>query len=409
MRSFIDRVSECRRDNRGQAAMFFGLALAPLLLTAGAAIDLGRASQARSALQDAVDAGTLAAAKTPELPLAQREQIARSTVRANLGPLANLINPNVSAVSPSAGQIQVTATAALPTTVMKLMRLQTIDLSATATAANAVAGSQSKVCILAKSATASPGLLANAFASLNAPGCEIHVASQGNPAATFNSSVDLKVARICVAGKNLLLNSATLPMLQTDCKTASDPFEATLPTVSAGACTVSGQTYSGEVTVSPGVYCGGFNFNGSGKLTLNPGLYVFKSAVWNLNTGWTIVGSGVTFYFADKNSYVQINGGVPATLTAPTSGAYADILMFEPKSLERSPLVVNGGSGHVFQGLMYLPSRDLTFNNMSNLTAEKITLVVNSIILNTSNWNFQSAGKAIQVPGAAPSVAKLVK
>ena len=34
----------------------------------------------------------------------------------------------------------------------------------------------------------------------------------------------------------------------------------------------SNQNYSGANTLSPGVYCGTFNFNGTGSLTLNPGL-----------------------------------------------------------------------------------------------------------------------------------------
>jgi hypothetical protein len=87
----------------------------------------------------------------------------------------------------------------------------------------------------------------------------------------------------------------------------------------------------------------------------------------------------VTLYFATSSSYVQFNSGVTVSLTAPTSGAYANVLMFEPDGLSTSGFAIGWGLefGHALQGLVYLPSRNITFNSTYIGTADAFTLVVN--------------------------------
>ena len=57
--------SRFRRDNRGNVAMMFGLALVPLTGMVGAAIDYSRISNERARLVDALDAGVLAVGSNP--------------------------------------------------------------------------------------------------------------------------------------------------------------------------------------------------------------------------------------------------------------------------------------------------------------------------------------------------------
>lgn len=58
-------------------------------------------------------------------------------------------------------------------------------------------------------------------------------------------------------------------------------------------------------------------------------------------------------------------------------------------------MVFNGNAGHRFKGLFYLPSRDAIFNGVSSVSSESITLVFNTIILDTLNWKFHSAGRSM--------------
>jgi Flp pilus assembly protein TadG len=414
LRAAIKSLTEFRRSKSGNVAVLFGLSTLPLILLLGAAVDYQRATTAKSQLQSAVDTGAIAAANGSALTQTARQVLASNAALVNLGPLASQINASVTETETS-GKYQVDAQANVPTAFLQIARVTSIPISATAVATNTVVGgansSSSNVCLLALSKTYSPGLLANSNVNIDAPNCEIHVASTGNPAATFNSGDVFGVSKLCVAGSNILNNAGSIPALQAGCTVAADPFSGKLPAVTVGSCTVNDTNYSGANTLSPGVYCGNFNFNGSGALNLAPGLYIFKGTHWNINSGWTVNGAGVTFYFADASSYIQFNSGVQAYLTAPTSGTYANILMFEPVGLSSSSFTVNGGAGHSFSGLIYLPSRNITFNSMSNITAEALTIVVNSVILDTLNWRITSSPWTIPAAGAgsAKSSARLVR
>ena len=84
---------------------------------------------------------------------------------------------------------------------------------------------------------------------------------------------------------------------------------------------------------------------------------------------------------------------------APTSGTYANILIYEPAGLSTSSFSINGSAGHAFTGLIYLPSRNVTFNSVSTVTSESITMVFNQLILDTINWTFTSGAKTITPAG----------
>jgi hypothetical protein len=286
--------------------------------------------------------------------------------------------------------------------------VNSITLAARSTALAATTGG--KVCFLVLDPTAPQALLVNSGVTLSAPNCEIDVASTGSPAAMFNSSSTFNVSRICVAGSNVTQNGGPVSVLRAGCTTAADPFRGTLPTAAASPCSVNGGNVTGYNTLVPGIYCGTFNLNGTGTLNLQPGLYVLSNAHLNVNSGWTIQGTGVTFYFADQNSYIQINSGAALKVSAPTSGTYADILIFEPPGLAKSSFSIDGGAGHTLSGLIYLPSRNITFNAMSSVSAENLTMVVNQLILNPMSWTFASGtARTITASSGGSSVPMLAK
>lgn len=403
LRNLLFVGDRLRRARDGGVAVIFALTAIPVMASVGAAIDYSRVVRAQTILQQAMDSAVLAGAQAGS---SQRFAVAASTFASALSP-SDLTNVSPHWVNNGSGSFTGSATASEPLLVSPFIGLSSVRVSATATATPSAAPSSSsttKVCVLALDPSASQSLLVNSNVTINATNCEIDVASTGSPAAIFNSGDVFNVSKICVKGTNTIQNGGTVTPLQTGCTTAADPFAATLPSVSVGSCTVSNLNYSGTNTLTPGVYCGNFNFNGSGTLNLQSGLYVFKNAHWNLNSGWTISGSGVTFYFADSNSYIQVNGGVTMNVSAPTSGTYANILMFEPSGLTKSSYTINGSAGHQLNGLIYQPSRNITFNAQSNLTVEKFTLVVNTLILDTLTWNVQAASLSIDPAGTTPTV-----
>ena len=395
-------ASWCRfgPDRQGSVAVIFGLALVPLMLTIGAAVDYARLSSAQSGLQAALDSAVLTGAGVGG---SSQTSVAQNALLGALGADASRLTTQ--SFTPGANNtLAGTASMTVPLAVLQVVRLASATVSAKATAiATAGTATSKNVCILIKDPTASQALLVNSNVTISAKDCEIDVASKGSPAAMINNGSGIDVASLCVAGANVTTNGAAPASLKKSCTTASDPFAGTLPVVTNTSCTVQNQNYSGTTPLSPGVYCGNFNFNGSGTLNLAPGLYVFKNTRWNLNSGWAVNGTGVTVYFADDNSYIQVNSGVKVNIAAPTSGTYANILMYEPTGLSTSSFTINGGAGHTFTGLIYLPSRNVTFNSVSTVSSESITMVFNQLILDTINWTFTSGAKTIPATGSSGS------
>ena len=126
------------------------------------------------------------------------------------------------------------------------------------------------------------------------------------------------------------------------------------------------------------------------------------------NSGWTVSGSGVTFYLVDQNAKLTFNSNVNANLSAPTSGTYA-ILVYEPDGLSRSDLPINGSSGITLQGLLYLPSRQVTINSVSNVTANQTAMVFATLTMNNMNWSISPGALAPNSGASSVSGARLVR
>ncbi len=389
------------RDRRGGVAPMFVLALVPLVGAVGVGVEYSKAAQLRADVQALLDASVLAgisqAGATQQIATASAYFSSRISNHWGPSPVATFsVDAN--------GKLTGSATAAANTAFLGVFGIHSVPISATSAA---LSGSTSNVCILLVDSTHSQSLLVNSGVNLNAPNCEIHVRSTASPAAIFNSTLNVK--RICVAGSTVTENGGVKPPVQTNCTAISDPFASSMPPVSVGACTYDNQTYNpGSVTINPGVYCGWTNFNGSGTLTLNPGLYVIKSGGMQFNSGWTVTGTGVTFYLVDQNATLTFNGNVNFQLSPPSSGTYANILAFEPTGLANSNLPINGTSGSSLQGLVYLPSRNVTINSVSNVAANKVTMVFDTLILNTLNWSFDAGNIAMTTTSGAQN-ARLVQ
>lgn len=388
-------------DRCGNVVIIFALVTIPLLGAVGISVDYVKASQLQTRMQQALDAAALAgvAESSSSLKISKATSHFQSQVTNDWG-----TTPTASFSVDDAGKLTGTAQAAAKGSFVGVLGQSSISVKATTAAVTS--GTTSKVCILLVDPTQSQSLLVNSGANLNAPNCEIHVRSTASPAAIFNSGTTLNVKKICIKGNSIIKNGSANPPAETGCAAISDPFSSAMPPVSVGACNHNNQVYNpGSVTINPGVYCGWTNFNGSGTLTLNPGLYIIKNGGMTFNSGWTVTGNGVTFYLVDQNATITFNGNVNFKLTPPTSGTYANVLMFEPAGLANTNLPINGTSGSSLQGLVYLPSRDVTINSVSNLSGDKVTMVFSSVIFNALNWTFDAGNIAMSVStgsGGAP-------
>ena len=423
IRGLRDLFNEFCRARDGNLAVIFAFSAIPVIGAIGAAVDFSKASDVRSQMQNALDAAVLAG-----VTQASANQIATA---------GNVFDGDFSGkyattatrsfTQNADGSLSGTASTSVSMAFLSVLQVPPLAMTVKSTA-NPGKQATSPVCILLLSQLDSQALLVNSGAVLNAQSCEVHVASTQNPAAMFNATLNVK--RICVKGANVTKNGGVTPPVVTSCATISDPFAGTLPTVSTNSCSnipnannnlnynsgssaavLPAGVYGGinfsnnSVTLNPGVFCGSINFNGvtSGTVTLNPGLYEIHGT-WNVNSGWTVNGTDVTFYFVDQNAMVHFNGATAATLSAPTTGTYANILMYEPTGLSTGYATIDSSTLNL-KGLIYLPSRKLTANSTSNLSSTGLNMVLSTLTLNSTNWSIAPGAASMGVAsGAATSV-----
>lgn len=125
------RLRAFARDRRANVAMMFALALVPIMVAAGVGLDYARAALARSQLNEALDAAALAVGSTPGLSQANAQALAQQYFNANYkGNDAPQINANY---DPTTGQVALSASSTIDTTVMKVVGTTRITVSASST------------------------------------------------------------------------------------------------------------------------------------------------------------------------------------------------------------------------------------------------------------------------------------
>jgi len=422
-RRTMDRFWICLRQwlkshhqPRGNVSVVFALSFVAVVGAVGAALDFNSALSARHNLQDALDSAVLAGVTASS---ASQQSVASQTFTQNLSSSISLSSQSYSASSASSSsagtvttsnQLAGSATGHAQTYMLQLFGISQVNVSVKATAIASKQQSGATPCIYVLDPSGSQALLVNSGASVTAPGCEIDVASTGNPAAIFNSGSSLNFRKLCLKGTQTIQNSTTVANLSTGCATQPDPYAGKLPTPSSSTCTYANGNYNdATVAMSPGTYCGWFNFNNSSaKVTFAPGVYVIKGGGWNVNGGaWT--GSGVTFYFADT-SKIQFNSGISAMLSAPGSGTYANLLFYEAPGLSNSDFIFNDSVANSLTGVIWLPSRNVTFNAKSGVNSDALTMVVYRMILNTTTWTLNPlSGSSSASSGSGATTIRLIK
>ena len=120
-----------RRDTRGNVAIIFGLALIPMLIAGGAAVDIARAYVVENKLQAALDAAALSAAVATNISDDERIEAAKTVFDANypdsrLG--EDVAQPTFDVED---GVIVASVAASLETTLMQVAGITEMDVNAT--------------------------------------------------------------------------------------------------------------------------------------------------------------------------------------------------------------------------------------------------------------------------------------
>ncbi len=129
----------------------------------------------------------------------------------------------------------------------------------------------------------------------------------------------------------------------------SDPFSGlAVPPVTTPAHKAVNVSGNASITLSPGTYVGGIHISGNATVTLLPGVYVLQGGGLSVVGHGTLTGDGVTIYNGAKkpSDEFYFGGNATVTLTAPSSGPYQGVVLFQnPNSAAQ--IIVTGGNVHL--------------------------------------------------------------
>ncbi len=338
-----------------------------------------------------------------------------AVVTINIPPLSG---PNAG----SSGFVEAIVKDPTSTYFMRIFGFDNVNVSARAVVG---AGTTTEGCVLALDRSGDAISLTGS-AQLTALSCDIVDNSSSSNALTLTGSGSITAKSIGIVGNYSRVGSGTLnPTPTTGLAPAADPLaNLPAPTITSGTC--SGGTYSnvgttsvtlpantyctvsnvgsGSITVPPGTYTSISN-TGSGHVTLQSGNYTISGSLSNTGSGSlttsagnytiggnlqctgscsTTLGSGMyeiggnlqltgsgpltgnsdTFYVGGSTT---ITGSSNVNLTAPTSGTYNGMLLFQKRG-DSSAIAITGSSGSTIEGIVYAPSSPLTLTGSGTLS-----------------------------------------
>jgi hypothetical protein len=129
----------------------------------------------------------------------------------------------------------------------------------------------------------------------------------------------------------------------------------------------------GSLTINPGIYSQ-IKVSNSANLTLNPGIYIIEGGGLTVTGGASIGGSGVMIYNAGSNypgsggkfSGITLSSTGTITLSAPASGPYAGVLIFQSHE-NTLALSFSGSAMTGLNGTIYAPSALLSLTGSAQL------------------------------------------
>jgi len=181
-------------------------------------------------------------------------------------------------------------------------------------------------------------------------------------------------------------------------RTFPTPDPGSAPVMSSSALHVSG----GSMILLPGVYQGGINISGSGSVTLLPGIYILVGGGLTLSGSASLTGIGVMIYNTGGTipgtngaspqtvtaGPIQLSGSGSVTLSAPTTGTYQGMALFQDRSSNQTVSLTGGNMN--LTGVVYAAGAavQLSGSSVSGTNTPGGAYVCSSLQV-TGSGNFQ--------------------
>ncbi|HEX2764324.1 MAG TPA: pilus assembly protein TadG-related protein [Allosphingosinicella sp.] len=389
MRAY-DWLKRLAADRRGNA-LVVGAACLPLMIGAAAlGVDTIYMTLSKRQLQRSADSGALAGAYA----LVQNKTVADSVNRdLQLNNSISLTGSPTIENAPTTGSyagngraVRVALTANIPMAFWSVFSNSSATIKAEATAAVIFNG---QFCMLSLEDGNTTGVTFTGSAAIDL-GCGVASNSKSANAITAGGSSLIKATPIsAVGGVPSSTHYASPTTLLPYSPKQADPYAALpVPTVPSGCkptilSAQSGKAPDVPVAVSPGVYCyKSYDFKGT--ITLPSGIYYVNGGDLGFGAQANVTCLQCTFILTSSTAStdptsvasVTMNGGAVMNLTAPKSGTYEGVLIYQdPRAPLGNTITINGNSASVLEGGFYFPRAYLTMNGTAGMTTRCIQLV----------------------------------
>ena len=362
-------------NKKGNIALTSAILALPLIAAGGAAVDYTLEVNARNDLQHAADAAALASVKELALTSTQDESITSIAKNYVLASLAETTGHNpdpndvlvTTEISPS--RKDVTVNIAFTWEPLLLHYVDETALPIRVAATGSLAGDQS-VCVIALDTLSSSSLAMTGTSSLQANDCAIYSNSSNSSGIEIVSGASMQSATTYTSGGFSGPLSGYSPKPVTDSPSVADPLADRAPP-SYGSCEPDKQNLkftNGNVTLYPGVYCGGITTKGKVTVNLKPGEYIIKDGPLSIGGNSTLQGDNVGFYFDGATSVYDFGVSTQINLTAPKTGALSGILFFEAHdSVPGRNFTIRSKDAERFEGTVYLPKGRFVIDKASRV------------------------------------------
>ncbi len=381
-------------DNKGAFAPIIAIMFTVLMGAVAVGVDVGEWLRQKHQLQTAADAGALAGGYALADGMTNNAaQSAADDEADNNGYNPNTanssINVNITANGDGAGNpsVEVTVTQTANTYFYKLISSKPIYTTTYAKAQ--VEAPDGVFCMLALGQDASPAITTSGNVTINASGCGLAMNSTASDALQLNGNVTVNVGDVNMAGGFSQSGNGTFTYntLRTNASQIPDPYSSLDTSNEPSTCTAAQQAAGPVPYFGPGVYCGGISF--SGNTTMAPGTYYIDGGSFSLAGQTAVTGTGVTIVLTNSagssGSYgtMNVTGGGGITLTAPTSGYYQGVAIYQDRNTPQ-PCTDNfeGNAAISIDGVFYAPSCEVDYGGTTTVnTPPQCTKIISDSIV----------------------------
>ncbi|MFH6785481.1 MULTISPECIES: TadE/TadG family type IV pilus assembly protein [Methylobacterium] len=335
------------QDRGGAFLIAFAVALPVLLGSVSAAVEYSRLLYRKAQLQSAADAGALAGATMLKLANADDASVTsvtRQTIEGQARTPGDRQSRVTAAIGDGRRSVSTVVEETVPSLMGKLLSLPSTTLIVRATAQ--LLGSV-RLCLLALDSSAKGAFDLEKKAQITADGCSLYSNSTSPSGIQGRDSATARALSICSAGGFDGAKALFTPTPVTDCAPVGDPLkDRPLPSPDNTCLVLSpnadpttksrsrhGNVVTATVTLDPGTYCGGLHVTETAMVTLRPGTYIMKDGPLIVDKKASMSGQGVAFFFTGNKAGMLFDKDTTISLTAPTSGLMAGLLMAEQRTV----------------------------------------------------------------------------